>query len=175
MTRRQHFTVDRGAPAGSRGAPGARTFRSRKEAQNLAQRVWTCKVCRRQHAKKPAFCSGYECTSSDFWYFQSQKEADRFAALALWHSHGIIDQLEVHPIYVLTAPRWTKDPADPQFEIVQEIPIGRYIADFRYVRAGKRVVEDVKARPSAASMDPLFHWKRRHVEAQFGITIETYT
>ena len=45
--------------------------------------------------------------------------------------------------------------------------IGKYIADFEfYLPNGTRVVEDAKGVRTA-----LYRWKKRHVEAQYGITI----
>lgn len=45
--------------------------------------------------------------------------------------------------------------------------IGRYVADFSYwTKDEKRVVEDVKGFKT-----PLYRWKKKHVEAQYGIEI----
>ena len=50
----------------------------------------------------------------------------------------------------------------------ERVCLGKYIADFRY-RAGRQgllVVEDVKGFKT-----PLYRWKKKHVEAQYGITV----
>lgn len=164
VTRRQHFTVDR---------PRRMQFSTRVEGLGMARRVWTCQACRLQHAAKPEVCR--ECGGVDFWKFDSQKEADRYATLALWQDAGIISGLTVHPVFTLNASRWIPDPADPEFEILREEFVGRYIADFIYWAAGALVVEDVKASASKEAIDPVFAWKARHVAAQYGIEIKAYT
>lgn len=162
--RRQHFTVDR---------PRRMQFATRAEGQGMARRVWTCQACRLQHAAKPEACK--ECGSTELWKFDSQKEADRYATLALWQDAGIISGLTVHPVFTLNAAKWVEDPADPEYEICVEEFVGRYIADFIYWGTGKLIVEDVKASASKEAIDPVFAWKSRHVTAQYGIQITAYT
>lgn len=65
---------------------------------------------------------------------------------------GQIVRLEIQPEYPLT---------------VQGNEIGIYRGDFRYVVPMKgTVIEDVKGFKT-----PLYRWKKKHVEAQYGITI----
>lgn len=94
--------------------------------------------------------------------FASQKEARRYGELKLLQRAGEIHGLELQPAYWLMAEGETLK------------PIGTYRADFKYCqcRRGKKcdetrvVVEDVKGFKT-----PLYRWKKKHVEAQYGITI----
>ena len=88
--------------------------------------------------------------------FASQKEARRYQELKLLEKAGVILDLECQPRFVLHA--------------AGRLPpeIGEYVADFRYYDrgTGARVVEDVKGFKT-----PLYRWKKKHVEAQYGIKI----
>ena len=150
-------------------------FRSRLEGASKARRIWTCKGCGLQHSEKPKECK--DCRGRTFHFFQSGKEADRYAALALRLCAGLITDLEVHPVFVLHAPRWVPDESDPSIENVEERKVGEYRADFGYRvrKTGERIVEDVKASADAAAIDPLFFWKVRHVEAEYGIRISSFS
>lgn len=44
--------------------------------------------------------------------------------------------------------------------------LGKYVADFTYTRDGKEVVEDVKG-----VLTPLYRWKKKHLKAEYGISI----
>lgn len=96
---------------------------------------------------------GAKPTTVDGIRFASMAEAKRYAELLLLAKAGQVECLEIQPVYVLT---------------VGERFIGRYIADFRYydMRTGALCVEDVKGVKT-----PLYRWKKKHVEAQYGITI----
>ena len=91
-------------------------------------------------------------TTVDGIRFASQKEARRYQELRLLERAGEITQLELQPRYRL-------DAAGGEF-------IGEYRADFRYLSVGVEVVEDVKGVRTS-----LYRWKKRHVEAQYGIAI----
>lgn len=115
--------------------------------------------------------------------FASQKEGRRYQELKLLVKAGHIKQLELQPVFRLWAHdvtvqarlkraaagmRGNPDPVTP-------IELGKYVADFRYQEKGLSasenerwhvVVEDVKGFKT-----PLYRWKKRHVEAQYGITI----
>ena len=90
-------------------------------------------------------------------WFASQKEARRYGELKLLEKAGEISDLEVQPAFHLNA----SHPSQPMF-------VGKYIADFSYYYAHPRqlVVEDVKG-----FRTPLYKWKKKHVEAQYGIVI----
>lgn len=111
-------------------------------------------------------------TTVDNIVFDSQKEARRYQELKLLERAGEIRNLVLQPSYSLNALG------------VGALPIGVYRADFGYewrvkvydaqglCRAGtdghtwKPVVEDVKG-----FRTPLYRFKKKFVEAQYGITI----
>lgn len=88
--------------------------------------------------------------------FASRREAARYQTLLAEQQAGRISGLEVQPQYPLS--------------VVQPngvtVVIGRYIADFRYQRDGRTVIEDSKGIAT-----DFYKWKRRHAEAQYGIEI----
>ncbi len=89
----------------------------------------------------------------------SKREARRYQELRLLEKAGEIKGLELQPKFPLYTPSrsWGKH------ELV-----GVYIADFRY-REGPRgilKIEDVKGFKT-----PLYKWKKKHVEAQYGVQI----
>lgn len=88
--------------------------------------------------------------------FASKREAERFLVLRNQQLEGLIINLELQPQYALTV----INPAG------LKIVIGRYIADFRYVMAGKTIVEDAKGMKTA-----LYLWKKNHVESEYAIKI----
>ena len=85
--------------------------------------------------------------------FQSRHEAERYWQLRLMEMAGEIRDLELQPVYVLH---------------VGGVRIGEWRGDFRYqrVRDGVIVTEDAKGMRLA-----LFKWKKRHVEAEYGIRV----
>ena len=89
--------------------------------------------------------------------FDSVREGTRYGELKLMERAGLIQCLEVHPKYTLS---------------VGPNKVGTYTADFRYLEGDKRVVEDVKSKPTMTS---LFRWKARHMEAEFGIKVRIVT
>lgn len=94
--------------------------------------------------------------------FASKKEAARYWELKLLMRAGGLHDLQLQPRYDLTV--------GPSLAT----KIGEYRADFQYCecRRAERcaqsqvVVEDVKGFKT-----PLYRWKKKHVEAQYGITI----
>ena len=86
--------------------------------------------------------------------FASKREAKRYSELKLLETARKITCLERQKRYALT---------------VIETPIGHYVADFMYIDmdTGERVVEDTKG-----FRTPLYKWKKRHFEAQYGIPIK---
>jgi hypothetical protein len=92
--------------------------------------------------------------------FASMKEAKRYQELKLLEKAGEVKGLQLQPVYELSVPVPHRTTA--------RVKIGKYVADFRY-RLGPKgvlVVEDVKGFKT-----PLYRWKKRHVEAQYGIEI----
>jgi hypothetical protein len=83
--------------------------------------------------------------------FASQKEAARYVVLKHLQSVGEISGLELQPKYWL---------------LVGKVPVGAYVADFRYVKDGAIIVEDVKGMRT-----PVYRLKKKMVEAQYGIKI----
>lgn len=96
-------------------------------------------------------------TTVDGLTFASRREAARYQTLLLEQRAGAITSLEVQPQYPLAV----MTPAGVA------VVIGRYLADFRYQRDGRTVIEDAKG---FAGKD-LYVWKKRHVEAQYGIEV----
>lgn len=92
----------------------------------------------------------------DGFTFDSKHEHARYCQLKVCLQGGDIEKLELHP-------RWEL--------VVNGKKIGRYTADFRYVREGKTIVEDAKAKSKAArSRDYIL--RKKLVEALYGIVIE---
>jgi hypothetical protein len=101
--------------------------------------------------------------------FASQKEARRYVELKMLEKAGVIRGLELQPRF----PLYARDPNAPESEC-----IGAYRGDFRYETSytvssergtftnWRTVVEDVKGFKT-----PLYRWKKKHVEAQYGIEI----
>ena len=86
--------------------------------------------------------------------FASQKEARRYQELRLLEKAGEVVALEIQSAFILSA-----DGLGGK--------IGEYRADFTYYdRNGDRVIEDVKGFKT-----PLYRWKKKHVEAQYGVQI----
>lgn len=98
-------------------------------------------------------------TTVDGVTFASRKEANRYCELKMLQAAGKIRQLRLQPEFSL----------DAGGKIV-----GVYRADFEYIAPvtnapvplWSKVVEDVKGFKT-----PLYRWKKKHVEAQYGITI----
>lgn len=96
-------------------------------------------------------------TTADGIVFDSAKEARRYEELRLMEKAGEIQGLIVQPPYVLNTIRAG----------VGTLPIiGMYVADFAYTTKEGDVIEDVKG-----FRTPLYRWKKKHVEAQYGIQI----
>lgn len=101
--------------------------------------------------------------------FDSKAEARRYYELKLLQQAGEISELELQPKFPLRVVSTTgtvlgavKALAGTHKDI-----IGTYIADFAYRdRTERRIVEDVKGFKTA-----LYRWKKKHVQAQYGIQI----
>ena len=102
--------------------------------------------------------------------FASKKEAARYQELCLLEKAGQIEDLELQPVFPLYVPSTSGKALRAAKAMAQgcSFRIGEYRGDFAYYdsRVNGRVVEDVKGFKT-----PLYKWKKRHVEAQYGITI----
>lgn len=83
--------------------------------------------------------------------FASKREAARYGVLRTLAQAGKISGLTLQPRFPL---------------LVNGTKIGEYRADFRYVEGGKVIIEDCKGFRTRQYIQ-----KRKHVEAQYGITI----
>jgi hypothetical protein len=104
-------------------------------------------------------------TSVDGIVFDSKAEAARYTVLKALESAGEIRGLKCQWPYELSAPRIYVAGAEglkPRTPAV----LGKYVADFIYYGKDGFVVEDVKGFKT-----PLYRWKKKHVEAQYGIQI----
>lgn len=93
--------------------------------------------------------------------FPSMAEANRYSDLHLLAMAQKITRLTMQPEFPLhvVQPDGTKK------------LIGKYRADFKYVDdEGNEVVEDVKGMKT-----PMYRWKKKHVEAEYGIKIVEVT
>jgi hypothetical protein len=95
--------------------------------------------------------------------FDSKREAKRYGELKLREKTGEIWDLEVHPLFPLIVQR--QELAGLPAE---EVVIGVYEADFKYYELSTipYVVEDAKG-----VRTPIYRWKKKHVEAQYGIAV----
>lgn len=92
-------------------------------------------------------------TTVDGYKFDSLKEARRYETLKLMVKAGEITELLLQPKFDL---------------IVNDVKIGKYIADFRYREgvSGSYIIEDVKGIKT-----PLYRLKAKLVKALHGIDI----
>lgn len=96
-------------------------------------------------------------TTVDGRTFASKREAKRYGELRLLEREGRIWGLECQPRFILH---------------VNGQKIGQYVADFQYFEymdgqvRDQRVVEDAKGMKT-----PLYSWKKRHLQAEYGIVI----
>lgn len=101
--------------------------------------------------------------------FASKREAARYQELLLLERAGEIWDLELQPRFVLNVPSTSGQALRAAKALTQGgmFKVGEYRGDFQYHdrRAGI-VVEDCKGFRTA-----LYKWKRKHVEAQYGIVI----
>lgn len=91
-------------------------------------------------------------------FFRSKREARRWIQLRELQKAGTISELQRQVRIQLLVKR-------P--DGVQE-SIGVYVLDFVYRQAGNLVYEDVKG-----YAEDLFKWKKRHLEVQSGIEVQT--
>jgi len=167
VTTAQHYIP------GRRWSRASAPFATRLEGANRSRKVWVCPACRRWHNPerrgegkrpgRPVACRG--CGEKQLLFFDSTGEAQHFMRLWLLQDHDRVRGLKHHPRFALVCPARAGG-----LHVV-----GHYEADVEYEerdRAGEwqHFVEDFKPK-SEEAQDPLFKWKRRHVEAQYGIRI----
>lgn len=114
------------------------------------RRAFANRVKGHKYGAKPTVVDGIR--------FASKLEAKRYAELLLLMQAGHVRELELQPAFDLQ---------------VCGRSLGEYHADFEYgqLRGDRwhRVIEDVKGFDV-----PLQRWKRKHAEAQYGITVTLY-
>jgi uncharacterized protein DUF1064 len=115
-----------------------------------------------KHRIRPSKYHNLE-TVVDGHRFDSRHEATRYRELRLLERAGQIADLELQPAYVLHAPR-----INAAGELTGLVPIGKYIADFRYrdVASGLEVVEDAKG-----VRTPVYKLKSKIIAVEYGIQI----
>ena len=106
--------------------------------------------------------------------FDSKKEKSRYITLKNAEKEGVISDLELQPTFELI-PKVTETyvkhlkTKDKECERMVQRPI-TYTADFRYVKNGEMIVEDVKA--SEYMLDPVFKVKEKLFRWKFGFSIK---
>ena len=113
---------------------------------------------------------GAKPTTVDGIQFASKAEARRYGELKLLEKAGEIEDLELQPSFSLHAASTTGQfrEAVKAAAGTRNTLVGHYRADFGYLDYKRgRIVEDVKGIDT-----PLSKWKRKHVAAQYGVTVE---
>lgn len=139
------------------------------------RRAWTARAAGAGPTRATASKYRAVPTVIDNIRFASKKEARRYAELKLLEKAGEIRGLQLQPRFELRAALTLADigrERDPAL-------VGHYVGDFAFEerlmprggpvalrRDWRRIVEDVKGFKT-----PLYRWKKKHVEAQYGITI----
>jgi len=89
--------------------------------------------------------------------FASKKEGQRYRELKLMEHAKIISDLQIQVAFHL---------------VVNDVKLGKYIADFVYDRDDEKVIEDVKGwRDKSSPVYRLFKLKAKLVEAIYGIEV----
>lgn len=113
-------------------------------------------------------------TTVDGYTFASKAEARRYGELKMLEKAGKIESLELQPRFRLMTQLTTGTFNGAGKALAGQFPvIGSYVADFQYFRLEAPtgwIVEDVKGVKTA-----LYRWKKKHVEAQYGVTITEIT
>jgi len=155
----------------ARLAPGATEQKAMNVTDDLAYiQTWLGERAkpRPKYGARPVVVDGIR--------FASQREANRYGELKLLERAGKIRDLTLQPAFALHvryagppnyinehsgAPLWTRAPVLPA-----EQQIGIYRADFAYATDDGTVIEDSKG-----FRTPLYRWKKKHVEAEYGVRI----
>ena len=116
--------------------------------------VWVCLDCGAQLVfEKPAAC--HICSSDAIQKFDSKREAREYYNLKLLEKAGAISDIKLQPAFRI---------------IINGVDVGSYYADFSYMEKGELHVIDVKS--PATAKNALYRFKKRCVEAQYGVQIE---
>lgn len=94
--------------------------------------------------------------------FDSKAEHDRYLELLCMQRAGVISALECHPRYEIIPAQ--RPPGRHGFQAAH------YTADFKYIRAGKEIVEDVKS--SYTREDQAYILRRKLMYLVHGIYVE---
>lgn len=107
-------------------------------------------------------------TVIDGYTFASKLEAKRYGELLMLQKAGEISGLMLQPSYALVVVGNGCGNEPKGFTS----RVGTYVADFTYFdkRTQMVIIEDVKGFKT-----PLYRWKKKHVEAQYGVTITEIT
>lgn len=108
--------------------------------------------------------------------FDSKKEMQRFVILKEAEKNGMISNLELQIRFELIPAikeeyiehLKTKDKVKTR---TLQLPI-TYTCDFRYIKNGETIIEDVKASPKMASLDKAFLLKEKLFRWKFGFPIK---
>ncbi len=108
--------------------------------------------------------------------WDSKREYQRWLVLRQAEKDGLISDLERQPKFELVPAikeKYVKHlkTKDKVCERTAQLPI-TYTADFRYIKDGATVVEDVKASPHMAALDPKFLIKEKLFRWKFGFPIK---
>lgn len=95
---------------------------------------------------------GAKPTVVDGLRFHSKRESQHYVKLRKELAEGKISNLELQPVYPIT---------------INGTKICKYIADFRYIRDGSEIVEDVKGMDTQLSKI-----KRKLVKALYGVDVQ---
>ena len=134
-------------------------FASGQKIGRRATRAWICTICGMWFDAKPAKqtqCrgSGVKAHPTVAQHFPSHAEAGYYMELRTLQAAGKIGEIECQPKFPL---------------IVNGATLGKYIADFSFIRPGKTEREFIDVKGNAQT--ELSQWKRTHAEAQYGIKI----
>lgn len=98
---------------------------------NLVHSIgYNCRGKIKNHSKYSS-----EPSSVDGFIFHSKKEANRYKELLLMKNAGLIENLQLQPLFILQTGFIYKGKKERAIT---------YIADFQYTENGKTIVEDVK-------------------------------
>lgn len=147
-----------------RSRPPALKTISEGAAAGIAKRVYVCGPCGGWHDRKVNICA--LCGAAEIIIFASKVEARYHAQLRLLEAAGKIRKLLIQPkfdLHVINQGGMRRKIGIARLDFAYEVPgpNGRWF--WRYI--------EVKGGTDTA----LSRWKRRHIIAQYGISIEVST
>ena len=136
-----------------------RNFAGSKKIGAKPKKAWICMTCGAWFDKLPAKvsqCRGSGVTAhrTDAQHFPSQAEAGYYMELRIWQAAGKIKDLQCQPVFPL---------------IVNGVNLGKYIADFSFIRLGKADREFIDVKGNV--MTEISDLRRRLAEAIHGVKI----